>query len=232
MARRRRAVGRRRSRRRHGEAHACPRRSRASCDGDRAARRDARRARGSRAGRPRAGGECGSDSAPGHVRGRRRVGAGVPLVRSRRVTSRDRARASTPRPHLAGLELARRRRPLDGAAQRDHRERDDRGVGRRTRPRRERAASGPVETARFSFEQALDRDGLLDLVLSRSYCAKLPAAEREPVLDAVGHLYDETSGGDAVRLAYVTECFRAGRRPVESARTLRPRRGRLQGSSR
>ena len=66
-----------------------------------------------------------------------------------------------------------------------------------------------VETKRFSFEQILDRDGLLDLVLSRSYLAKLPPEDREPVLDAVGALYDETGGGVGVRLAYVTECFRA-----------------------
>jgi SAM-dependent methyltransferase len=72
---------------------------------------------------------------------------------------------------------------------------------------------GPVETARFSLVQVLDGAGLLDLVLSRSYCAKLEVAEREPVLDAVGSLYDETAGSDRrVRLAYVTECFRATRR--------------------
>ena len=71
---------------------------------------------------------------------------------------------------------------------------------------------GPVETAQFSFRQVLDRDGLLDLVLSRSYLAKLPPPEREPVLDAVGSLYDETAAPDGVRLAYVTECFRAARR--------------------
>jgi len=71
---------------------------------------------------------------------------------------------------------------------------------------------GPVETMQFSFEQRLDREGLLDLVLSRSYLAKLPPPEREPVLDAVGQLYDETSDGESVRLAYVTECFRAERR--------------------
>ena len=71
---------------------------------------------------------------------------------------------------------------------------------------------GPVETAQFSFRQVLDRDGLLDLVLSRSYLAKLPPPEREPVLDAVGSLYDETAAADGVRLAYVTECFRAARR--------------------
>jgi SAM-dependent methyltransferase len=70
----------------------------------------------------------------------------------------------------------------------------------------------PVETAEFSFKQALNREGLLDLVLSRSYCAKLPPAKREPILGAVGRLYDETSGPDGVRLAYVTECFRTSKR--------------------
>lgn len=68
---------------------------------------------------------------------------------------------------------------------------------------------GPVETAIFQLGQTLDRDGLLDLVLSRSYLAKLPAAEREPVLEAVGALFDETAQDGGVRLAYVTECFRA-----------------------
>jgi SAM-dependent methyltransferase len=71
---------------------------------------------------------------------------------------------------------------------------------------------GPVEMARFSFAETRERDGLLDLVLSRSYLAKLPPAERQPVLDAVGTLYDETAPPDGVRLAYVTECFRAARR--------------------
>jgi hypothetical protein len=58
----------------------------------------------------------------------------------------------------------------------------------------------------------LDRDGLLDLVLSRSYLAKLAPPDRQPVLDAVGALYDDTAGADGVSLAYVTECFRAERR--------------------
>jgi SAM-dependent methyltransferase len=66
-----------------------------------------------------------------------------------------------------------------------------------------------VETARYSFEQVLDRDRLLDLVLSRSYLAKLLPVDREPVLDAVGALFDETAVDGVVRLAYVTECFRA-----------------------
>jgi hypothetical protein len=69
-----------------------------------------------------------------------------------------------------------------------------------------------VENAQFSLEQHLDRNGLLDLVLSRSYLAKLPPPEREPILNAVGHLYDETAEPDGVTLAYVTECFRAERR--------------------
>jgi SAM-dependent methyltransferase len=69
-----------------------------------------------------------------------------------------------------------------------------------------------VETKRFSFEQILDRDGLLDLVLSRSYLAKLSPVDREPVLDAVGTLFDETAADGGVRLAYVTECFRATKR--------------------
>lgn len=68
---------------------------------------------------------------------------------------------------------------------------------------------GSVERAVFTFEQALDREGLLDLVLSRSYVAKLSADDRAPVLEAVARLFDETAGADGVRLAYVTDCFRA-----------------------
>jgi len=67
----------------------------------------------------------------------------------------------------------------------------------------------PVETAVFRFEQLVDRETLLDLVLSRSYCAKLPPPEREPILEAVGRLYDEFAGPEGVRLPYLTECFRA-----------------------
>jgi len=75
---------------------------------------------------------------------------------------------------------------------------------------------GPVETAQFTHEQVLDRDGLLDLVLSRSYCAKLPSADREPMLEAVGALYDTTAGQNGVSLPYITVCFRAQRRKLTS----------------
>jgi hypothetical protein len=70
---------------------------------------------------------------------------------------------------------------------------------------------GPVEAAEFSFVQHLGREGLLDLVLSRSYCAKLPPEDREPILEAVAALYDETADIGGVKLPYVTECFRARR---------------------
>jgi SAM-dependent methyltransferase len=73
----------------------------------------------------------------------------------------------------------------------------------------ESALFGAVERGEFGFEQRLDRETLMDLVLSRSYCAKLPPPERDPIFDAVGRLYDEVAGAEGIRLPYVTECFRA-----------------------
>jgi SAM-dependent methyltransferase len=70
----------------------------------------------------------------------------------------------------------------------------------------------PLERAEFAFERVLDRATLLDLVLSRSHCAKLAPEDRAPVLAAVGALYDEVAEPDGVRLPYVTECFRAAKR--------------------
>jgi SAM-dependent methyltransferase len=69
-----------------------------------------------------------------------------------------------------------------------------------------------VEQAGFAFQRQLDRATLLDLVLSRSHCAKLSPDERAPVLEAVGALYDEVAGPEGARLPYVTECFRAMKR--------------------
>ena len=79
-----------------------------------------------------------------------------------------------------------------------------------------------VETKRFSFEQVLDRDGLRPRPLAE-LPREAPPEDREPVLDAVGALFDETGGGVGVRLAYVTECFRATLRYVRT-RGGRPRR--------
>ena len=48
-----------------------------------------------------------------------------------------------------------------------------------------------------------------------------PAARARAVLDAVAALYDETATAEGVRLAYVTECFRAERRDGDRARATR-----------
>jgi SAM-dependent methyltransferase len=71
---------------------------------------------------------------------------------------------------------------------------------------------GPVEEAEWRWEQPLDLARLLDLVLSRSYCATLPPAEREPVLGAVQRLYEDAGGPDGLAMPYVTYGFRAVRR--------------------
>jgi SAM-dependent methyltransferase len=70
---------------------------------------------------------------------------------------------------------------------------------------------GPVETATFSYAQALDRASLRDLVISRSYCAVLPPEERERVLSRVDALYEVHAGPEGLQLPYVTECFRAAK---------------------
>jgi SAM-dependent methyltransferase len=70
---------------------------------------------------------------------------------------------------------------------------------------------GPTETAEFEHAQSLDRQALLDLVLSRSSVAIRDEAERAAVLAAVGHLFDETASDGRVRLPYVTRCFRTPR---------------------
>lgn len=70
---------------------------------------------------------------------------------------------------------------------------------------------GPVERASFAFVQHVDREMLLDLVLSRSYCASMAPAERDGVLRGVGALYDANAGTEGIDLSYTTECFRAVR---------------------
>ena len=53
---------------------------------------------------------------------------------------------------------------------------------------------GPVEQASFPFVQRLDREQLLDLVRSRSYCAVMPPGDREQVLGRVAELYAAHAG--------------------------------------
>jgi SAM-dependent methyltransferase len=67
----------------------------------------------------------------------------------------------------------------------------------------------PVEREAFTWMQRLDRATLRDLVLSRSYCAKLTPGEREPILEAVGRIFDEHAVDGQIELPYVTECYRA-----------------------
>ena len=140
------------------------------------------------------------------------VGAGVPLVRPRRCSARDRPRPPPEGPHRARLELPRRSRPVDGAPERDHRQRVDRGVRRRTRSstragcsvrsrrRSSRSSRRSIATGcSTSFSRA---------ATSRSFRRRIGSR----FSTAVGRLYDETAAPDGVRLAYVTECFRAERR--------------------
>jgi SAM-dependent methyltransferase len=69
----------------------------------------------------------------------------------------------------------------------------------------------PVEREAFTWMQRLDRATLRDLVLSRSYCAKLTPGEREPILEAVGRIFDEHAVDGQIELPYITECYRAQR---------------------
>ena len=69
-----------------------------------------------------------------------------------------------------------------------------------------------VERAVFPYSQQLDREGLVDLVLSRSYCAVLGPEERVPVFDRVERIFEEHQVDGMIELPYVTECFRAPRR--------------------
>jgi SAM-dependent methyltransferase len=77
-------------------------------------------------------------------------------------------------------------------------------------PVRESPLFGDVEDTEFRIWQRLDRDGLLDLVRSRSAIATLDEPERLEVLSQVLALYDEYGRGhDGMLLPYLTRCFRA-----------------------
>ncbi len=70
---------------------------------------------------------------------------------------------------------------------------------------------GDVEHASFTFVQELDRERLLDLVVSRSYCAVMSDEERAPVLVNVARLFEDYAVDGLVTMPYTTECFRAVR---------------------
>ena len=68
---------------------------------------------------------------------------------------------------------------------------------------------GFVDDASYRHWQTLDRDGLVDLVASRSNIAMMAADERAETLREVAEMYDGYGRGhDGMRLPYVTHCYR------------------------
>ena len=68
---------------------------------------------------------------------------------------------------------------------------------------------GYVEDQTYRHWQTLDRQGLLDLVASRSNVAMLTEDERADRLEQVGILYDGYGRGhDGMQLPYLTNCYR------------------------
>lgn len=66
-----------------------------------------------------------------------------------------------------------------------------------------------LETREFSHWQQLDRDGLVDLVMSRSNYTSAPESVRAAKLAEVKAFYAEFNRGvDGLRLPYVARCFR------------------------
>lgn len=73
---------------------------------------------------------------------------------------------------------------------------------------------GFVEATTFRFWQPLGRDGLRDLVASRSNVAMMADRERSKVLAGVDGLYDEYGRGpDGMLLPYLTHCYKAVVKP-------------------
>ncbi|WP_308465425.1 class I SAM-dependent methyltransferase [Rathayibacter soli] len=71
------------------------------------------------------------------------------------------------------------------------------------------------EAAQFGWASMLTREGVLDLVRSRSYFALMTDAEQDATLDAVSAVlarHPQTAGRDFIEFPYVTVCFRY-RRP-------------------
>lgn len=67
-----------------------------------------------------------------------------------------------------------------------------------------------VKQARFRMWQQIDRDGLANLVASRSYVASRPRHERQDMVNRVKALYDESARSpEGLILPYRTVCYRA-----------------------
>jgi SAM-dependent methyltransferase len=75
----------------------------------------------------------------------------------------------------------------------------------------DRGPFGEIETAVFPWTREFDRDGLLDLVRSRSYFITASPEEQERILAGVGGLLDsdpDVGGHSSWAMPYVTHCFR------------------------
>lgn len=70
---------------------------------------------------------------------------------------------------------------------------------------------GPVEYARFRYDQVLDRAGLADLVASRAWVITRSPAEREARIGAALEVANRHLAGDVFTLPHNTECYRAAR---------------------
>ncbi|GAB3609900.1 class I SAM-dependent methyltransferase [Humibacter ginsengiterrae] len=73
------------------------------------------------------------------------------------------------------------------------------------------APFGEPETASFEWAQPFSRDGLIDLVRSRSYFAVMTVPQKERTLHAVRELLDkhpQLLGSETIELPYVTLAFR------------------------
>jgi SAM-dependent methyltransferase len=73
---------------------------------------------------------------------------------------------------------------------------------------------GPVEHRLFHHAQEVDRGGLRDLVLSRSFCAVLSEEKRRPILADVDRVFDRYEQEGMLRLHYLTECYRSSSSPT------------------
>jgi len=86
----------------------------------------------------------------------------------------------------------------------------------------------PVEEETFRFWQLVDKERLLGDVSSRSYVAVMEPADRDPLLERVGALYDEYGrGADGMRMPYLTRCFRTERLGESPKRAEPPGGGNL-----
>jgi SAM-dependent methyltransferase len=75
---------------------------------------------------------------------------------------------------------------------------------------------GELQHRAFSHEQLLDQDGLVTRIASVSFIARLPASERDDVLDRVRKLVEthtDLRGRERFSLPYVTDLYWGERRP-------------------